>query len=338
MESQNRLVPAAVKRHLQHSSDYSFFQLSQLLREFCDVYSEVNGQRLSLRYRALPSLAFPAADVPEGQWLDDARRSFIELTVSFMGLYGPASPLPAYYTERILQSDDPQHPSRDLLDLFNHRLLELLQRCWSKYRYYVQYHATGADQYSRWLLAQAGVDQIMLCRCSRLRWSRLLPLAGLLAKAGCSADRLCKIVRSYFRLPEVTLEPWVPRQMQVPSWQTNALGMQHHGLGQDLIMGDSVADRSSKFRLHLRDLTPGQQRYFLPDGEGFRELTELVELALTDPLEFDLCLHLASATDAINREPFCVDNGLGWTLRLGSPDPQWPLEPVCLCVADYGSF
>ena len=149
METKNRLVSSAVSKELGRVGDYAFFQLNALLQQFRDVYNQTNEKPLDIRFRALASLGFPASDITVGQWIEEADREFIELTVSFMGLYGPASPLPVYYTERVLQSNDPQHPSRDLMDMFNHRLISLMQVCWEKYRYYIQYRSDGKDHYSR---------------------------------------------------------------------------------------------------------------------------------------------------------------------------------------------
>ncbi|AUM14349.1 type VI secretion system baseplate subunit TssG [Ketobacter alkanivorans] len=338
METKNRLVPATINGELEQVREYSFFQLNALLRQFCEIYNQTNEQGLALRYRALASLGFPASDIESGGWLGEADKQFIELTVSFMGLYGPASPLPVYYTERVLQSSDPRHPSRDLMDLFNHRLISLLQNCWEKYRYYIQYGADGADHYSRWLLSLAGLDQALLTDQATLKWYRLLPFAGLLARGNGSADVITKVIANYFKIAVVEVEPWVPRVMAVPECQCNEMGKTNARLGDDLIMGDTIQDSSSKFLLHLRSLSPNQYRLFLPGTSGFRELVELVQYLIKGAQDYDICLHRSSSFD-VNMDQSQSDMAeLGWNLTLGDRANQDTNEPTRICVSDYHSI
>ncbi len=336
METKNRLISATVDNELGKVNEYTFFQLNALLQQFCDVYNQTHDKPVDIRYRALASLGFPASDMSSGRWFEEADREFIELTVSFMGLYGPASPLPVYYTERVLQSDDPHHPSRDLMDLFNHRLIGLLQTCWEKYRYFIQYRIDGQDHYSRWLLSLAGVSQTLLKEDSRLQWHRLLPFAGVLAGNNGSADLMAKVIAQYFHLPEVDFEPWVSRIVDVPATQCNAMGMHNSKLGNDLIMGDAIQDCMGKFKIHLKELNNRLFRAFLPDGVHFDELIELLQLLLVDPLEYELWLHLRPGERvAMGAENH---NELGWNLTLGEPEDIEISEPVRICVTDYRSI
>jgi type VI secretion system protein ImpH len=77
-----------------------------------------------IQFRATRSFSFGASDVSEISY-DEARDKF-DIRVNFLGLYGPASPLPPNVTERIIESDENPSSLEDLLDLFNHRLTILL--------------------------------------------------------------------------------------------------------------------------------------------------------------------------------------------------------------------
>lgn len=336
METKNRLISSAVSNELGRVGDYSFFQLNALLQQFCEVYNQTNEKPLDIRYRALASLGFPASDIARGRWVEAVDREFIELTVSFMGLYGPASPLPVYYTERVLQSNDPLHPSRDLMDMFNHRMIGLMQVCWEKYRYYIQYRIDGKDHYSRWLLGLAGVNQSLLKEQTRLKWHRLLPFAGVLAGANGSADFMAKIIARYFRIPTVEFEPWVRRTIEVPSVQCNSMGLRNASLGNDLIMGDTLQDCMGKFNLHLKGLDHQLYRSFLPDGAHFDELIELLQLLMVDPFEYEFWLHPNPDSDEESSQE--VGWELGWNLALGQPNGPNASDPVRICVTDYRSI
>ncbi len=83
------------------------------------------------------------------------------------------------------------------------------------------------------------------------------------------------------------------------------------------MLGRRVADRSGKFRVHVRAL--GWQRFhdFLPTGKAYQPLRSLVRLTLRDPLEYDLRLVLAQGQIRalhIGENTVCR---LGWTTWLG---------------------
>ena len=337
METKNRLIPDALDCELGRVEDYSFFQLNALLQQFRRVYNQTNEKPLDIRYRALASLGFPASDIASCHWLEEVNKEFVELTVSFMGLYGPASPLPAYYTERVLQSSDPKHPSRDLMDLFNHRLISLLQICWEKYRYFVRYETNGDDHYSQWLLALAGVDQSLLKNHGCLKWHRLLPLAGVLAGANGSADCMSKVIAHYFGIPKVEFEPWVARKIEVPRLQCNAMGMKNTRLGSDLVVGDQIQDCMGKFHIHLKGIDTDLYRAFLPGGTCFDELVELMQLLMVDPFDYEFWLHPAQSVSSDRDGAGGLE--LGWNLNLGQiDDGSNVVEPVRICVTDYRSI
>lgn len=342
MEAENRFTAAGLNQQLSDVRSFSFFQLNSLLRRYASLYNSMHDDQFVVRYRAKPSLGFPASDVDGCEQHGTDFQQFLDVTVTFMGLYGPASPLPAFYTERIIQSSETNNPSRDLMDMFNHRFIDLLQNCWEKYRYFSQYRSGGEDQYSRWLLSMLGVQPELLQQAGCLRWQRILPFAGILLGNVCSGDLLCKIIRAYFGLTDVLVQPWVKRQIQVADDQTNRIGQRNVELGQDCVLGDSLEDCSGKFALHIGQLTPAQYRGFLPDGAVFSELVQLVRFALKDPLDFDLHLRVADgASEAMQLDD---SNGrLGWNCFLGEAPPgEGPhgnaKTETVICIEDFPSI
>lgn len=337
METENRLATAGLNQQLRDVRSFSFFQLASLLRRFEALQNAIDDVPLDVRYRALPSLGFPAADVDQCEVHQQGFRQFLDVTVTFMGLFGPASPLPAFYTERIIQSTDMQSASRDLMDIFNHRCITLLQVCWEKYRYYTQYQPDGRDHYTRWLLSLAGLNIERLEFGSRLRWHRLLPFVGVLSNNVSSTDLLVKVVASYFSVASVEVEPWIARQITIAEDQLNQIGMMNCTLDEDLMLGGAIADLSGKFALHLRGLTAEQYGSFLPEGDCFAELVELVRFVLRDPLDFDL--HLAADANRKWRDANGEGDGrLGWNMLLGEPNSSATRQQTVICVHDFQTF
>jgi type VI secretion system protein ImpH len=99
--------------------------------------------------------------------------------------------------------------------------------------------------------------------------------------------------------------------------QRNRLGLANSRLGEDLVLGEQVRDRSGKFRIHIRELDWERFHDFLPIGNGYQPLCALVRFTLRDPLDYDLRLELHH--EAIRELRIGADNPcrLGWTSWLG---------------------
>ena len=334
METENRLATAGLNQQLRSVRSFSFFQLANLLRRFATLHNQIDDTPVLVRYRAMPSLAFPAADVDHCELHGGGYRQFLDVTVTFMGLFGPASPLPAFYTERVIQAQDQKSPSRDLMDVFNHRCISLLQLCWDKYRYYTQFQPDGADQYTHWLVSLLGVDAQTLTVATPLRWHKLLPFAGVLANNVCSMDLLCRMTAHYFSLPQVRVQPWIYREIVIAGDQRNCMGIAQCSLGEDLVLGESVGDFSGKFALCILGLSRDQYESFLPGAAGYQELVALVRFLLKDPLTFDLHLEYQADDEESAR---LGDSGcrLGWHCCLGEPATPDVSATTEICVDDF---
>jgi type VI secretion system protein ImpH len=334
VETENRLATAGLNQQLRSVRSFSFFQLGNLLQRFAHLHNQVEDVPIHVRYRAMPSLAFPAADVDHCEIHAAGYRQFLDVTVTFMGLFGPASPLPAFYTERVIQAQDQKSPSRDLMDIFNHRSISLLQRCWEKYRYYTRFQPDGSDQYTRWLLSLLGVDAATLECTTPLRWHKLLPFSGVMANNVCSGDLLARMVKQYFRLDSVRVQPWVYRDVRISPDQCNRMGVMNCALAEDLVLGESLGDFSGKFALCLAGLEPDQYERLLPGGADYAELVALVRFILKDPLSFDLhleCVHNGDGPGALGD----AAGRLGWNYRLGETDGAPLPATTVICVEDF---
>ncbi len=105
--------------------------------------------------------------------------------------------------------------------------------------------------------------------------------------------------------------------MVIAQQQRNQLGTANNVLGEDLLLGHRVADRSGKFRVHVEGLSWQRFHTFLPAGSACKPLCSLVRLMLRVPLDYDVRLVLAEGEVRplhIGERNVCR---LGWTSWLG---------------------
>ncbi|MBU2708001.1 type VI secretion system baseplate subunit TssG [Zooshikella marina] len=303
---------------LVNSRQYSFYQAVHLLTSYyIPVSGKFDDQPINMRYRANATLAFPPSDIASLEIRQlEARQDYL-LTVNFMGLYGPASPLPAFYTERIVQNDPENHPIRDFMDLFNHRYIELLYHGWKKYRYYLNYQEEALDDFSKHMFSLIGLGEINLRKSTHLHWHRLLPYLGLLSMRIHSAGVLSGIMRHYFQHKAISIQQCMLRVVPIPEEQRNRLGAANCEMGINLVLGASVRDRSGKFRVVIDDLDFARFERFLPSGDDYRPLHELIKFIQRDQLEYDIKLGLRpyeAPKLELKQSSRCR---LGWTTWLG---------------------
>ncbi|MGF1607266.1 MAG: type VI secretion system baseplate subunit TssG [Rhodothalassiaceae bacterium] len=313
---------------------FSFFQAVELIERRHGPAQKVGELGLPeeevLRFRPNASLGFPGADIqvlelrPRPQAGDN--RPLYRLTVNFAGLYGPSSPLPAFYTETILAVDYAESPRRDFLDLFHHRLISLLHRVWRKYRYYLRYEPGANDRTSEIVYAFFGLGPRAARDGLRLvHVERLLRFSGLMAMDTRSPKMMAQIIGHYFDGAGVDIAQFIARWVTIPEDQRVRLGCGYSTLGEDMTIGDRLRDIAGKFRIILGPLSLTRLQDFLPDGRDHVPLIELVNTLLRDPLDFEVELRLKPAErPALSLGGDCQCR-LGWTSWLGEaplPDPR----------------
>lgn len=311
---------------------YSFFQLVALLERLCrpkaSVGSDGPAEGEVLRFRPELSFAFPVSDIAG---LEQVRKDppQFRLTTRFFGLYGTTSPLPPFYTEDLMAQEEGEEPVRSFLDLFHHRLLSLFYRCWVKYRYPVQFEASGEDRFSERMFAFIGLGTKELAQETGLPRTRLLRYVGLFSQRPRSASALEGLLSDFFDGIEVHLEQCTGRWVSIPREQQSALGRRNCGLGRDCTLGNKVLSRQSSFRLSMGPMSQDAFLRFLPGSEDLAMLWALVRLFAQDRFDADLELLLrggeAPAVCLTSKEGNGLRSRLGQTTWL--PTKSGDAEP-----------
>ncbi len=186
-----------------------------------------------------------------------------------MGLYGAVSPLPTYYVEQIAQSNyqgGPQ-PIREFFDVFHHRLLSLIYRTWTKYRFALMYRKGGVDPFTRRMLCCVGLDGFRDAKGPLDRFL-MLRYAPLLASKSRSAYGLSVVLSDMFGAMGVRIEQFVGHWIKIEKPLRNKLGLMNHQLGESLTIGRYVYDGNGRFNVVLGPLEYDEYLSFLPGGHS----------------------------------------------------------------------
>lgn len=301
-----------------------FFQVVRLLERAAPHAARVGhlgpASREVVRFRPDPSLAFPATDIAELSLVEAPGGARFRLTTTFLGLYGSTSPLPSYYAEDLLAEDAEHERLRAFLDLFHHRLISLLYRCWSKYRHGVQFEYGEADRITPRLFALVGLATQALRDATALPSpERLLHFGGLLGRQPRSAVLLENLLTEYFDGLPVEIEQCVGRWTEIPERQQCRLGRQGCRLGSDATIGRRVFARAIDFRIWLGPLDDERLQDFLPGREPRRVLEQLAAVYANQGFGFDIGLRVKDPSPAVLGGDGPRPTRLGWNSWLAPP-------------------
>jgi type VI secretion system protein ImpH len=310
-------------RLLERGWEFDFFQAVWLLERYCGTRAPVGGRgpaaRELLRFRPDVSVGFPATDVRR---ITPCRRADSEeplfrVDVTFLGLYGAATPLPLHYAIDILRHVDAAEqlaepgtplqaadratggaplagstPERDFLDILHHRLMSLFYRSWTKYRHDVAFGMPGRDvitPYLLWLIGcQPAWDEPLL----GVSPVRMIRYAGVLTQHPRSAASLEGLLVDYWEGIPTEVEQFVGRWVTLRGTDLNRVGLASSRLGTDLTVGEQVYDVSGAFNIRLGPMDWSTYLSFLPDAPRYAQTRSLVQLYCPDPLSFSIEIRL----------------------------------------------
>ena len=284
------MLPAVLADLEARPGAYAFFTAVQRIEAAYPDAVPVGQQgpvsRERLRFCAHLSLGFPAADViaVEGEMVEggDVRA---RLTQSFLGLFGPASPLGSYLTERLIHQDN-QHLARGFLDLIHHRLVSLMVRGYGKY-----HPASGGSEGRRFLERMLQITGLE-ADDHALPGKRLMAFAGLIGRSGVAAETMAAVVSAWVGGAETHAEPCLARWTELPEEALTHLGRGGR-LGRDTIAGRSIRNRTTAFGLTIGPLPAADFNALVPGGKRHSELHALIDRLNPERLDCIVTLRIA---------------------------------------------
>jgi len=281
---------------IESPQSYSFIALRQYLHE-------LGVDSSSIRYRATPSMAHPAGEVSNLSCVNSRQ----VMDVSLMGLYGTSSPLPTFYTERIMGHENDE--LKQFYDLFNHQAISLLYEAWGKYRFTQHF-----SSFSNSLLALWGVGQNQLAALKYLKMPQLISIAGLLACRLSSIELLTQALKTLFDDVDVDILPLQGVSVDIPVDQLNCLGLNNINLGESLVLGAEVVD-CNEISIGIVLKASSKLDQWLPGERNNAMARELIELLLDTPVNYEIKVQVTDSL-AGNTVMGLSDCDLGWNCCL----------------------
>lgn len=308
-------APDVKKDLVARGPSFSFFQVMRLMKTlFAAKGKPGGGEGLPVSFLKLKpnlSLSFPSAGISSVTEPEPGR---FEVTANLLGLYGTCSPLPTFYTEELLDDEgNGEEAVRDLINVANHRLYELLFNAWTKYRSMVKilelHDKTALDR----LFSLTGTDSASLSR--ELPYPELLlRYTGLLSMKTRSAKGLEALLTDAFGNLPFRIVQHVVRKGTIPEDQRVILGKSIR-LGQTSNLGKSYRTGNGSFRIELGPLSRKDYERFIPGGKDLPLLTALTRLYLNQPLIFDIDVRMKSEEKS---RTLCLGHKEGAKLGLDS--------------------
>lgn len=255
------------------------------------------GERLTLQGDL--SMTFAPAEIQPQR---DGR-----MQVRSLGPGGADGVLPYGWLEWLQQAtQDKNNAPQDFLHLFQRRFIQHHYRSLSLWRL--------ATPYAR--REQAAGNTVLRALCGFDPVAASPAVHPLLAHSGLLADRR-RSPAGFVALAAATLGIPIETEAFVGRWQTlpaASQGKMGRRLGRDAVAGRRAWNQQALLRVHLLATSEAQWRAFLPDGDGFRQLSALGQLWFGPGIELELAMRgtLALTSRLTRQSP----PRLGHTARL----------------------
>jgi len=216
------------------------------------------------------------------------------VTQAAVGLLGPNGALPYTWTEYAHElAHSPYRSERDgsfvaLVNVVQRRQLAFLYRAWHDSQ-----AIAGMDRpddghpVADRLQALAGLALADSGRRDSVAPGFKTAFAAVLSRRVRSPQALAAMLSHYFDAP-VRIEEFVARWLDIPTPQRTMLGSQFSTLGVDAVAGARVWDCATCFRIFVGPLELRRYRSFLPHGEAYAQLADLVALHAGVEFEWEL--------------------------------------------------
>jgi type VI secretion system protein ImpH len=261
---------------------FEFYQAVRLLeglRPRALVSGGTEGaEQDAVRFRSRVSLSFPASEIHDL----DSTAAVPRLTVNFLGLGGALGPLPAPYTEMILEAKARKdHSAADFLDIFNHRLVTMFYRVRKAHDPALTARPPHEGSFAEHLFALIGLAPPPARSTLGFPAQRLLSYSGMLARQPRTAVGLEAILADHFGV-HVRVHQFVGhwRHIDPSQWTKLARRGKNHELGAGAVLGTRAWDQAGRIAIRIGPLSLDSFRQLLPGSARYAEMSRLTSFYL----------------------------------------------------------
>jgi len=276
---------------VENGEEYDFYQAVRLLKRLSS--NAGSDSDAEIRIRPELNLDYPNADISEINSLDDNQ---FEIITTFFGLYGVSSPLPGFYTEELLDDEwDEREAARGFFDVIHNHMYPLLFQAWLKYKFSHNAVEEGDPKYWEIIYSLLGLNEEF--RANKRLTGRLLKYAGIISQQPKTMLGLKTILNDFIEDASIEIHPCVSRKVSIVQHQRCNLGINNYQLGEDLVVGQEVEDRSGKFLIEVGPVNTDMLNRITTDGSMLDDIHEIISLFLTQPFEYEIVLLIAPGTE-----------------------------------------
>ncbi|EER3039371.1 type VI secretion system baseplate subunit TssG [Escherichia coli] len=293
VERKSQSAPARlITRYRKQLPYINFYRFCQLLEQSQPdqppIGSGWQARQEAVRFCPYPGMGFPASEIKDAVIPEESHLP-PTVHVTFMGLYGVTSPLPAHYISDIAQQREGHEAAADFLDIFSHRLITQYYRIWRKYSYPATFEAGGQDKTSQYLL---GLARLGIPGCAQniaTPVSRFLALLPLMLLPRRTTEGLTSLVT--LLAPGTQARVWHHDRRRIPLKTPLAMRVHHPvSLKSRPVMGDHATDVNGQVLLQLSTQTGSEVQGWLPGGQLYSDLLALLHVYLGSRLDVRLQL------------------------------------------------
>lgn len=316
MDTPQRSSAASVIRHLlQAPYDFSFLQA---VRIFERLLPEPNFDKAShqLTFDSRYTYSLPSSDLYAIKM--DGHQPVIE--VKFLNIAGPHGPLPNPLSEIVIERmREGDFALKDFLGIFNHRFMALYYAIAQKYSFVLS-PTTFLDSTAGQMVAAVAGANAHQSHYLSLPTQVLATYAGVLWQHPRSAAGLGQILSDYFQVP-ISIEQCVGQWIDIHRRQRTFIGHtngRNHRLGKATFLGRRYWQSGSHFIVHVGPLTAVEFQEFIPTGQAYIQMCDLIKCYAPMELSFQLKMHLKDG-ETLHSPVLDGDESaqrLGWTAVL----------------------
>lgn len=291
----NKVKSSKLKVLLQERPDlFSFFQVMRLLRS--GHFRPEFGTDPKIRVKPSLSLSFQKGQIEQVVFPDEENGlEYIEVITNLPGLYGTGSPLPTFYTEELIEQDqEDKRTVKDVMDVLNHRLYELLHSGRNKYRLMERGLEDKDDRFVDHLFGLVGLNEAVL-RPLFPEPRRLARYLGLFALKNRPASGLQTMLSDVLGNVPVRIIQAVEHTGKIPVDQRSVMG---GGLclGESANIGKEFNSSTGCIRVEIGPIQEQDYYRFFPGTEDYNRMVSLTRLYLSSPVKFDVEIILGAET------------------------------------------